>query len=208
MRLLVTRPEPDGERTAAKLRARGHEVMLAPLLRMEPVAGRSRRRPVARGGADQRQCVRAIAGHPRLEACSDSGYAVGGRTADAARAVGFENVISADGDARRPRAPDQGCICARGARVLYLAGEDRAAISAARSPPPASTCRDRGGLSCCRGVRAARGARGARGGPGRGVLHFSRRSAVIYLACAAAAGSSTRRLAPGIIACRRRWRSR
>ena len=37
MRLLVTRPEPDGERTAAKLRARGCEVMLAPLLRVETV---------------------------------------------------------------------------------------------------------------------------------------------------------------------------
>ena len=32
MRLLVTRPEPDGERTAEKLRARGCEVLLAPLL--------------------------------------------------------------------------------------------------------------------------------------------------------------------------------
>ena len=37
MRLLVTRPEPEGGRTAARLRARGHEVVLAPLLRIEPV---------------------------------------------------------------------------------------------------------------------------------------------------------------------------
>ena len=37
MRVLVTRPEPDGERTAAKLRDRGCAVMLAPLLRVEPV---------------------------------------------------------------------------------------------------------------------------------------------------------------------------
>jgi uroporphyrinogen-III synthase len=37
MHLLVTRPEPDGERTAAKLRARGHEVMLASLLRVEAI---------------------------------------------------------------------------------------------------------------------------------------------------------------------------
>ena len=35
MRLLVTRPEPDAARTAALLRARGHEVVLAPLLRIE-----------------------------------------------------------------------------------------------------------------------------------------------------------------------------
>ena len=38
MRLLVTRPEPDGERTAQALRARGHAVVLAPLLRMETIA--------------------------------------------------------------------------------------------------------------------------------------------------------------------------
>ena len=38
MRLLVTRPEPDNERTAAALRAQGHEVLLAPLLHIEAVA--------------------------------------------------------------------------------------------------------------------------------------------------------------------------
>src|SRR5581483_8187218 len=35
MRILVTRPSPDGERTAAGLRARGHDVVLAPLLTVE-----------------------------------------------------------------------------------------------------------------------------------------------------------------------------
>ena len=35
MRLLVTRPEPDAECTAAALRARGHIVLVAPLLRIE-----------------------------------------------------------------------------------------------------------------------------------------------------------------------------
>src|SRR3954468_1058535 len=38
MRFLVTRPEPDNERTAAELRTRSHEVMLAPLLHIEAVA--------------------------------------------------------------------------------------------------------------------------------------------------------------------------
>ena len=32
MRLLVTRPEPDATRTAETLRARGHDVLVAPLL--------------------------------------------------------------------------------------------------------------------------------------------------------------------------------
>src|SRR6516165_3443045 len=38
VRLLVTRPEPDGERTAAVLRARGHDVVLAALLQVEAIA--------------------------------------------------------------------------------------------------------------------------------------------------------------------------
>jgi hypothetical protein len=38
MRLVVTRPQTDSERTAAALRACGHAVLVAPLLRVEPVA--------------------------------------------------------------------------------------------------------------------------------------------------------------------------
>ena len=56
MRLLVTRPEPDNERTAAALRALGHEVMLAPLLAIEADRRcRSRLAAVERDPADQRQ---------------------------------------------------------------------------------------------------------------------------------------------------------
>jgi len=35
VRVLVTRPEPDGERTAQKLRARGCDVLLAPVLQIK-----------------------------------------------------------------------------------------------------------------------------------------------------------------------------
>ena len=35
MRLAVTRPQPDGERSAKMLRARGHDVLTAPLMRVE-----------------------------------------------------------------------------------------------------------------------------------------------------------------------------
>ena len=38
MRVVVTRPQADGERTAAALEALGHEVLVAPLMRVEPVA--------------------------------------------------------------------------------------------------------------------------------------------------------------------------
>ncbi len=66
MRVLVTRPEPDGERTAAKLRARGCEVMLAPLLRVETVDADldGAWHVVALTSVN---AVRAIAGHPKLQ---------------------------------------------------------------------------------------------------------------------------------------------
>ena len=38
MAVLVTRPHPDNEATARALRDRGFEVVLAPMLRFEPVA--------------------------------------------------------------------------------------------------------------------------------------------------------------------------
>ena len=37
MAILVTRPQPDNARTAAALRARGHDVLAAPMLRFEKV---------------------------------------------------------------------------------------------------------------------------------------------------------------------------
>ena len=39
MRLLVTRPEPENARTANVLRAHGHHVTIAPMLRIEIIAG-------------------------------------------------------------------------------------------------------------------------------------------------------------------------
>ena len=38
MAVLVTRPQPDNDATAAALRAKGLDVLLAPMLRFEPVA--------------------------------------------------------------------------------------------------------------------------------------------------------------------------
>ena len=39
MHVLVTRPEGDAARTAQALRARGHTVLVAPLMRMETIEG-------------------------------------------------------------------------------------------------------------------------------------------------------------------------
>lgn len=125
MRLLLTRPEPDATRSAAALRQRGHTVVVAPLMRMEPLATEFA------GAFDavlvtSANAARAIMAHPRAgELKALPVFAVGARSAEAAREAGFTNVTSADGAladlVRRVATQLRG-----GARLLYLAGEDRA----------------------------------------------------------------------------------
>lgn len=125
MRLVLTRPQDDSERSAVGLRARGHDVLVAPLMRVEPV------------GADLRphwgaivitsaNAASAIASHPvHAQLVKLPVYAVGKRSADAARQAGFANVTTAGGDLRdllrivSAHRPDTK------APLLYLAGEDR-----------------------------------------------------------------------------------
>lgn len=127
MRVLVTRPQPQGARTAAALAARGHDAWDVPLMTIEPVAadlsGTWSAVTITSANAPA-----AIAGNAAREAlCKLPLYAVGHRSADAAREAGFAQVTSADGAARdlvrllRERA------AAGQAPLLYLAGEDRAA---------------------------------------------------------------------------------
>jgi uroporphyrinogen-III synthase len=125
MRLVLTRPQDDSERSASALRARGHEVLVAPLMRIETIDADIR----SHWGAiiiTSANAAAAIATHKARDALIKLPlYAVGRRSADAARAAGFTDVTSAGGDlrdllrtisARRPDAK---------APLLYLAGEDR-----------------------------------------------------------------------------------
>jgi len=130
MRLLVTRPEPDASRSAERLRALGHEVLLAPLLRTETVES-SFAGPFAAVLMTSASAARAIAAHPRVaELAARPAFTVGARSAAAARAAGFAQVHSADG-----ALPDLVRLAAarfaKGARLIYLAGEDRAGDLAA-----------------------------------------------------------------------------
>jgi uroporphyrinogen-III synthase len=132
MVVLVTRPQPDDEATAAALRARDFEVLKAPMLRFEPVAFQDD--TDAAYGAVIVTSANALRGiEPHLENSRLLAlplFAVGERTADAARRAGFENVISADGDAAGLR----DCVLAsvrtkelkKASPLLYLAGADLA----------------------------------------------------------------------------------
>lgn len=130
MSILVTRPHPDNEATAENLRARGHVVLLAPVLKFEPIAFRDDTE--AGYGAiivTSANAIRAVA--PQLR---DLGllelplFAVGEHTAAVAREVGFTEVIVAGGDAAALR--DKVMQSARDkllktkSTLLYLAGAD------------------------------------------------------------------------------------
>ncbi len=126
MRLVLTRPQDDSERSAAALRARGHEVLIAPLMRIEMITA-DLRPPWGAVIVTSANAAAAVATHPARDALIKLPvYAVGKRSADAARSAGFSNVASAGGDLRdlvriiSERGPDNQ------APLLYLAGEDRA----------------------------------------------------------------------------------
>jgi len=192
MRLLVTRPDPDNARTAAALRSRGHEVTLAPVLRVEPEAAADfSGGPWAALLITSANAARAVAAHPRRDALLGIPVlAVGRRSAEAAQAAGFAEVVSADGNADdlarlvAARAPS-------GANhpLLWLAGEDRAGDLAGALAPHAITVhtvvvyRAVAETTLPDEVRAA-----LETGRLDGVLHYSRRSADAFDAIAMAAG--------------------
>jgi uroporphyrinogen-III synthase len=190
MRLLVTRPEPDAERTAAALRAKGHEAVVASVLRVEPVAADFGRGPFAGVIMTSANAANAIAAHPRLaELTALPVFAVGTRTADAAHQAGFATVASAGGGwaklvrliAARVRDP--------GARLLYVAAEDRsgdipgALAASGLAVETVVLYRAVAAPGFARSLQAALEA-----GRLDGVLHYSRRSAQAFVAGATAAG--------------------
>jgi uroporphyrinogen-III synthase len=189
VRLLLTRPEPDAQRTAAALRAQGHDVIAAPLLHIEPAAeAKIGEGPWAAVLITSANAAHAVTVHARVMALRALPiFAVGRRSADAMAEAGFADVTSADGNVGdlvrlvttrlRPAA-----------RLLYLAGEDRSgdlagdlrargfavetaviyrAIAATSLPPAAA-------LALASGID--------------GVLHFSRRSAEVFVDAARASG--------------------
>jgi uroporphyrinogen-III synthase len=192
MRLLVTRPDPDGARTAEALRAHGHDVLLAPVLRMQPVKAEIPDRPYARIVITSANAARAITAHPLCAKLLPLPvFAVGSHSADAARAAGFRDVRSADGDSRNLLRLLEQASNFSGPQ-LYLAGEDRTAdiaslINIVTVVVYRMIALDRLGEAADNALRA---------GQIEGVLHFSVRSAQAYLGCSANADLSAHALAP------------
>ena len=127
MAVLVTRPHPDSETTAAALRARGHEVIQAPMLRFEPVACSGLDADYGAVIVSSANALRAVEG--QLEGLLKLPlFAVGETTAAAARKAGFRKVNAAESDAGSLRDLVLAGVKKRQFRkndtLLYLAGAE------------------------------------------------------------------------------------
>ena len=186
----MTRPEAEGERTAARLRARGHEVWLAPLLRIAPVADLAfGSGPWAGVAFTSANAVRVVASHPRLaELTSLPAYTVGARTLEAAVGAGFARALCADGDVDdlvRLVNADAGDLLP----LLYFAGNERAGDLAGALAPTGRA------VETVIAYRAqlvsdfdADVHEAVAAGRIEAVLHYSARTAAAFLAAAQAAG--------------------
>ncbi len=100
MNILVTRPQPQAGKTAQKLIAMGHDVIVEPMLRFQPLT-------VDRDVAGDAKAI-AVTSANAIEALAVNGlvdqlqhlplYTVGEATAKAAEISGFQNVFKAEGD--------------------------------------------------------------------------------------------------------------
>jgi len=192
VRMLVTRPEPDASETAARLNALDIETVIEPLLIAETLQTTL---PDAAGFA-----ALAVTSANALRALRDRGdlprllqlplYAVGDRTAEAARDLGFAEVISARGNF-----DDLVALLARagiGGPILYPAARQQAGdlgkalaphgvmviTSAVYAMRPAEALSPAARLGLDRGIDAA--------------LFYSRRTAETFAGLTADLGNRTR----------------
>ena len=188
MRLVVTRPQTDSERTAVALRACGHAVLVAPLLRVEPVATDLS----GTWGAviiTSANAPGAVAGNPAREPLVKLPlFAVGQRSADAARQAGFADVTSAGGDVRDLVQLIAERHADASAPLLYLAGEDRAADLVAELIVHGIAAEMRIVYRAVPAPFPQELTAALQAGDVDAVLHFSRRSAENYIAGARQAG--------------------
>jgi uroporphyrinogen-III synthase len=188
MRVIVTRARDDAARTAAALRARGHEALLSPVLEI-----------VGTGVAvnpGEAQGVIATSAHafvflPAADVARLAHlplFVVGARTAQAAIGAGLRppRIVAAHA---AELAAQLASALPGPARLLYLAGHDR-------KPDLEAALQDRGHrieVAITYEARALdalspEASKALAAGEADAVLHFSRRSAQLFAACVDKAG--------------------
>ncbi|MCC0003279.1 MAG: uroporphyrinogen-III synthase [Methylobacteriaceae bacterium] len=180
MKVLVVRAAEDARRTAARLRAAGHEALVAPAIEIRPIQANF---PTGRFDAVIATSAHAFGslGSQQPGLAETPLYVVGGRTAEAAERAGFPRPRHVAANAGElVEALD--AVSAEPARLLYLAGRDR-------RPEIEAKLGDRHDLSIvetyvaeARGALPPEAAEALRRGAIDAVLHYSRRSAEVFLA--------------------------
>ena len=123
MRVLVTRPFDDANETAALLKARGHEPVVAPLLEVHYHDGQPLHVDGIQGLlATSANGVRAFA--RRSSRRDFPVFAVGSQTSQAARDAGFSDVRNADGDASTLAQAVQASANPQDGPLLHVSGAE------------------------------------------------------------------------------------
>ena len=186
MRVVVTRPQADSERTAAALEALGHEVLVAPLMRVKPVA-------VDLAGTWSAIVITSANALQAIPATADGVktlpvFAVGDRSAEAARRAGFAEVSSANGDIKDlVRLVAARAVGAK-APLLYLAGEDRSGDLVTQLAAHGIDAKMKLVYRIVAEVFPPVLAAALESGDVDAVLHFSRRSAELFVEGARSSG--------------------
>jgi len=188
MRVLVTRPEGQADRTATRLRTAGHDPVLAPVLAIK-ATGTAWPAPLNALVLTSAQAALAMPDTAASDWRDVPAFAVGERTAQTLRERGFSTVTTSGSDAAA-LATLMAATLPPGAGVLYAAGHDRkpvleqalAAAGLALSVVEVYAARPAPDWDPAIRTSLQAGALDA-------VLHYSARSAGLALAQADAAGA-------------------
>jgi uroporphyrinogen-III synthase len=121
MRVAITRAEPEASRTAARVRARGAEAIVAPLLTVVPCGYDTNTEGAQAILFTSTNGVRAF---PDARGARDRiVLTVGDATAEAAREAGFRHVRSADGDVSALAALAKATLDPAKGKLIHIAGD-------------------------------------------------------------------------------------
>lgn len=127
MHLLVTRPRPDADETARELESLGHVVTVEPMTVVDFLPAPDIAIRPAALLFTSRNGVRAARRWPEMASWTDIPvFAVGERTAEAAREAGFGDVHAGGGDVTALAAGIVAALDPGAGRLVHVAGRDRA----------------------------------------------------------------------------------
>lgn len=192
MKLLLTRPEagPDADPLQAALLAAGHDVLSAPLLRVEPTGALPSFEGVAGLVVTSRNALKAVADTPISEAVRDLPlFAVGPGTGALACELGFRRVTEGPGTGRELADIIRGAVPPGGGALVHLAGETLAFDLKGALAPDGITVRvDTVYRTLPAEALPSGAAEALRAGTLDGVLLMSPRTAMVYVRLIEAAG--------------------